>query len=676
MPILSNFPGGTGDGGGGIVLGSVSNISTLVASGKVYVKWTDPNDVIVAETPLASWGGTLLVRKAGSAPTSRRDGTIVLDSTTKNQYSTAYFCDSGLTNGVTYYYKFFPYTTSKAYTDADDDIFNATPTAQVSGIDSWKVTSMNASSEAGDGKMTVKWTDPAASIISDGVTLATWTSTTVVVKAGSYATSKDDDDAAYTLKVTTRNQYSSSALTVTGLTNGTKYYISFFPETTDGGINTATSQRCTGTANRITVNNIPSQSGTLTYNGNSQSPSWSNYNTSQLTLGGTTSGTNAGSYNATFTPKTDYRWSDGTTTAKTVAWSIAKAAGSLTVSPTAITLNASTKTATITVTRTGTGKISASSDATGIATISPASSTATGSVTFTVSSVNDTTGSAIITFSVAADTNYKAPSNKTVAITASFKPTASTTATSGVTYTDGIADLDAETVSLFGEAISNNSAITNTTSTVYIDFGSVHRKIDIGDQVTLALNGTNYTFDIIGFNHDALTTAAAYGANTATGKAGMTLQMHDLFATTYTMNSSNTNSGGWKSSAMRTSTMATMKGYLPSAWQSIIKPVDKASGTGGGSSSGTETVSDSCFLLAEIEIFGSTTYSVSGEGSQYAYYKAGNSKIKNKSGSAISWWERSPRSGGSDRFCGVDSTGGAAYGYANSSRGVAFGFCV
>lgn len=83
MPILSNFPGGTGDGGGGIVLGSVSNISTLVASGKVYVKWTDPNDVIVAETPLASWGGTLLVRKAGSAPTSRRDGTIVLDSTTK-----------------------------------------------------------------------------------------------------------------------------------------------------------------------------------------------------------------------------------------------------------------------------------------------------------------------------------------------------------------------------------------------------------------------------------------------------------------------------------------------------------------------------------------------------------------------------------------------------------------
>ena len=142
------------------------------------------------------------------------------------------------------------------------------------------------------------------------------------------------------------------------------------------------------------------------------------------------------------------------------------------------------------------------------------------------------------------------------------------------------------------------------------------------------------------------------------------------------MNSFNTNSGGWKSSAMRTSTMATMKGYLPAAWQTAIKPVNKVSGTGGGTTSGTETVSDSCFLLAEIEIFGSTTYSVSGEGTQYAYYKAGNSKVKNRSGSANSWWERSPRSGSSVHFCGVLSGGNASYYHASYSFGVAFGFCI
>ena len=70
------------------------------------------------------------------------------------------------------------------------------------------------------------------------------------------------------------------------------------------------------------------------------------------------------------------------------------------------------------------------------------------------------------------------------------------------------------------------------------------------------------------------------------------------------------------------------------------------------------------------------TYSVSGEGTQYAYYKAGNSKVKNRSGSANPWWERSPSSGDSGLFCIVYSGGGAGYYYADSSFGVAFGFCV
>ena len=255
-------------------------------------------------------------------------------------------------------------------------------------------------------------------------------------------------------------------------------------------------------------------------------------------------------------------------------------------------------------------------------------------------------------------------------------PTASLTAQSGVSYTNGLNGLEADVISLFSALISNNSDITNETSVIYLDNGDIHRKVSVGDQVTLSLNGTNYAFDIIGFNHDTLTNTAAYGEETATGKAGITFQMHDLFATTYVMNRSNTNRGGWKSSAMRTSTMATMKGYMPTAWQTAIKPVNKASGTGGGSSSGTETVSDSCFLLAEIEIFGSTPYSVSGEGTQYAYYKAGNSKVKNKGGSADAWWERAPRSGDSNSFCLVSTAGTASGNYAGNSRGVAFGFCV
>ena len=255
-------------------------------------------------------------------------------------------------------------------------------------------------------------------------------------------------------------------------------------------------------------------------------------------------------------------------------------------------------------------------------------------------------------------------------------PTASLTAQSGISYTNGLNGLEADVISLFSAAISNNSDITNETSVIYLDNGDIHRKVSIGDQVTLSLNGTNYAFDVIGFNHDTLATSTAYGANTKTGKAGITFQMHDLFATYYPMNSSNTNSGGWKNSAMRTSTMATMKGYLPAAWQAAIKPVNKASGTGDGSTSGTETVSDSCFLLAEIEMFGSTTYSVSGEGTQYAYYKAGNSKVKKMSGSASHWYERSPRSGYTQDFCMVSKYGDASASNGTLRPGIAFGFCV
>ena len=252
---------------------------------------------------------------------------------------------------------------------------------------------------------------------------------------------------------------------------------------------------------------------------------------------------------------------------------------------------------------------------------------------------------------------------------------ASLTAKSGVSYTNGLNGLEADAISLFSAAISNNSGITNETSVIYLDNGDIHRKVSIGDQVTLSLNGTNYAFDVIGFNHDALTNVNTYGKATATGKAGITFQMHDLFATTYPMNNSNTNVGGWKSSVMRTSTMATMKGYLPTEWQTAIKAVDKKSGLGGGSSSGTETVSDSCFLLAEIEVFGSTTYSVSGEGTQYAYYKA-NSNVKNKDGSAYNWWHRSPYYDTNLSFCGSRSTGIPIGSYAGNSRGVSFGFCV
>ena len=86
---------------------------------------------------------------------------------------------------------------------------------------------------------------------------------------------------------------------------------------------------------------------------------------------------------------------------------------------------------------------------------------------------------------------------------------ASLTAQSGISYTNGLNGLEADVISMFSAAISNNGDITNETSVIYLDKGDIHRKVSIGDQVTLSLNGTNYAFDIIGFNHDTLTDTAA-----------------------------------------------------------------------------------------------------------------------------------------------------------------------
>ena len=258
-------------------------------------------------------------------------------------------------------------------------------------------------------------------------------------------------------------------------------------------------------------------------------------------------------------------------------------------------------------------------------------------------------------------------------------PTASVTPTAGVTYINGLSGLEAPEVSLFAQAISDNSGITYKTITIYVDFGSVHRKISVGDQVTLPLDGTNYAFDVIGFNHDELTTPTAYGTETATGKAGITFQMHDLFATLFAMNDKATNSGGWKQSKMRTSTMVLMKGYLPSAWQDAIKTVNKCAADGGDPRwDGIVTVSDDCFLLSESETDSAMYGWIEESSARYAYYhNAGDSKrIKKWNGSAYAWFERSAGYTYDENFCIINNAGASSMSVANTTLGVAFGFCV
>lgn len=147
------------------------------------------------------------------------------------------------------------------------------------------------------------------------------------------------------------------------------------------------------------------------------------------------------------------------------------------------------------------------------------------------------------------------------------------------------------------------------------------------------------------------------------------------------MNSTSTSVGGWKDCARRKWCNNVYYNALPSAWKSMVKTVNKTSGRGYGSPSETGTTQDKIFLAAEIEIFGSISYSVHGEGTQYQYYKnatANRYKMPKWSSSSVSnmYWERSPFSGDTTYFC-IVSDGGRANGksayYAN---GVAPCLCI
>ena len=197
--------------------------------------------------------------------------------------------------------------------------------------------------------------------------------------------------------------------------------------------------------------------------------------------------------------------------------------------------------------------------------------------------------------------------------------------------------------------------------------GLVSDYFNIGDTKNVTIGSATYVVEIVGFSHD--------NKADGSGKAGLTFGLKDCLNTAYQMNSSHTNAGGWGSCALRATLRGDIWNQLPSDLRGVIKEVTKKA-SAGNSSSTISSYTDTLFLFAEKEIFGSTQDSVNGEGTQYARFTTSDTRIKKRNGSATFWWLRSPRSGNTDYFCSVDSLGAANVIGAAASRGVAFGFCV
>ena len=287
-----------------------------------------------------------------------------------------------------------------------------------SGYDTAKMTIGGTTSGTNAGTYTAKFTPKDGYCWPDGT--ADTVSVTWKIGKATVSVPSQKGTLTYTGNALSPswNNYSSASLTLGGKTSGTNagsYTATFTPtanyQWSDG---TTTAKSVTWKINRAAVS-VPSQSGTLTYNGNARSPSWSGYDTAKMTIGGTTSGTNAGTYTAKFTPTANYQWSDGTTAAKSVTWKIGKAAGSLSISKSSATIDYNATTTTFTVTRAGDGTISVASDNTNIATVSVNGNT--------VTVTKKGPGTAKITVFVAAGTNYTAPASKVCTVACKTIPT-------------------------------------------------------------------------------------------------------------------------------------------------------------------------------------------------------------------------------------------------------------
>lgn len=174
----------------------------------------------------------------------------------------------------------------------------------------------------------------------------------------------------------------------------------------------------------------------------------------------------------------------------------------------------------------------------------------------------------------------------------------------------------------------------------------------VGDEHDLPLTTGEVVTVVIGdFNHNTIT-----GTN---NKAAIAFTFKNCLNTKYSMNGSNTNSGGWNGSAMRNTHMPAILNTFPAELiaDGAIKYVDVLASAGSQSES-LVTSSDRLRIHSVTELGLSQMFAVEGEGTKYAYYTSGN-RIKTVGGAASRYWTRSPNTSAAANFCFITTAGKA-----------------
>lgn len=194
----------------------------------------------------------------------------------------------------------------------------------------------------------------------------------------------------------------------------------------------------------------------------------------------------------------------------------------------------------------------------------------------------------------------------------------------------------------------------------------------VGDTKTATCSdGNDRVFVIVGFEHDEQ--ADGYG------KAGVTFALkHALDADVMAMQETASNAGGFFATLPCPYLNDTMlNSYFPIGLKNSIKPVKKV--TSAGNMSTTLLTEDlPLFLFSEVELYGSASKSVEGEGEQYPYFATDdNRKFYTATNSRKACWLRSPASTDATKYVALNGRGTLTTTDATTDTNyLRFGFCL
>lgn len=428
---------------------------------------------------------------------------------------------------------------------------------------------------------------------------------------------------------------------------------------------------------------VPTQSGTLTYDGSEKSPSWSGYDSVKMTESATKQ-VHAGSYKSTFTPTSNYCWDDDGKdfAAKEASWSIQQATVSLPTQNGSLTFNNSAQSPSWTgyesakMTKEETSQTNAGTYTTYFTptsdykwadtgtsarrgaswTIGPADNSVTcnptslsltadaSSKAFTVSRLGSGTITAkssnesIATVSVSGTqvtVNAVASGNCTISVevaaAGNYKKGTASVSVSAELYPATLAECTPAQIQSLSKA--------GTLTSLY-PIGSKTKELTLNGSVKTAKDGT-VTFSnlaiamiLIGYDHNKDKENPTAGDHVAHFQIGWrNNHLTGLYG--FQMNSSNTNAGGWNGSMMKSKTLVgtgtpssptanTLMALIPAEWRAVMRSVTKyTDNTGGGSDTASYVTATTEYLcpLAEFEYFGTRAGANSAEQNYQKQYQ-------------------------------------------------------